>query len=463
MADTAGRQLRLCTHIYGTIRGKQHAVLPYQVIFTAGDITAGQLGQGNTGASINEPKLISNGRNVITIADLHVCAIDIAGDGFCWGWQDNGQLGDNTGTTDRHAPVAIKSPYKWRNLSAGVRSSCGITTENELYCWGAGSYYRLGTGSTANSNTPLKVSTSEKFKYVEGGRDYFCALSINNDLYCWGRNEHGQIGDNKVGVDRQTPYLVMSDVHSFGAGLAQMCALKNSGKAYCTGNAEHGRLGNATSASVTFDAPTAVMTNFRWLKNMPYDLFMKPSSNQLDLSWTAPEGMSEFVIIRKENEEITDELTDGVNYTVNTVVGDSKVVYVGTAANFTDSSLTNGKQYHYKIFAHDGTRIYQTPAPMLGIATPQHNQRISTSYSNSCAVDANNKAYCWGTDNHGALGSNNQPSSDRSTPLAVHGLLAHYKLNNDVTDSSGYEITQQFRVVLHMCQPRTVMVSSLMV
>ena len=207
----------------------------------------GQLGQGNTGASINEPKLISNGRKwrQVTIADLHVCAIDIAGDGFCWGWQNNGQLGDNTGTTDRYAPVAIKSPYKWRNLSAGVRSSCGITTENELYCWGAGGRYRLGTGSTASSNIPLKVSTSEKFKYVEGARDYYCALSINNDLYCWGRNDYGQIGDNKVGVDRQTPYLVMSDVHSFGAGIAQMCALKNSGKAYCTGNAEHGRLGNA--------------------------------------------------------------------------------------------------------------------------------------------------------------------------------------------------------------------------
>ena len=110
----------------------------------------------------------------------------------------------------------------------------------------------------------------------------------------------------------------------------------------------------------------AVLSTDRWLKNMPYDLFMKLSlSNQLDLSWTAPAGMSDFVIIRKENEEITDELTDGVSYTVNTVVGDSKVVDVGTATNFTDSSLTNGKQYHYKIFAHDGTRIYQTPAPML--------------------------------------------------------------------------------------------------
>ena len=73
--------------------------------------------------------------------------------------------------------------------------------------------YRLGTGSTASPNTPLKVSTSEKFKYRRrGGRDYFCALSINNDLYCWGRNDYGQIGDNKVGTNSQTPYLVMSDV-----------------------------------------------------------------------------------------------------------------------------------------------------------------------------------------------------------------------------------------------------------
>ena len=124
------------------------------------------------------------------------------------------------------APVAIKSNYKWRKLSAGVRSSCGITTENELYCWGLEVIIGLVQDRQQALIRPLKVSTSEKFKYVEGWRDYFCALSINNDLYCWGRNDYGQIGDNKVGTNRQTPYLVMSDVHSFGTGLIKYVLLK---------------------------------------------------------------------------------------------------------------------------------------------------------------------------------------------------------------------------------------------
>ena len=58
-------------------------------------------------------------------------------------------------------------------------------------------------------------------------------------------------GDNKVGVDRQTPYLVMS-TSTFGAGIGQMCALKNSGVNQM--DMQLSKTRNATSASF-FGAP----------------------------------------------------------------------------------------------------------------------------------------------------------------------------------------------------------------
>ena len=68
---------------------------------------------------------------------LHVCAIDIAGDGFVGAGKIMVSL-ETIQERQIDAPVAIKSNISGVSLSAGVRSSCGITTENELYCWGAG-------------------------------------------------------------------------------------------------------------------------------------------------------------------------------------------------------------------------------------------------------------------------------------------------------------------------------------
>ena len=37
--------------------------------------------------------------------------------------------------------------------------SCGITTNDAIYCWGAGNGGRLGNTSTANQSSPVEAST----------------------------------------------------------------------------------------------------------------------------------------------------------------------------------------------------------------------------------------------------------------------------------------------------------------
>ena len=68
-------------------------------------------------------------------------------------------------------------------------------------------------------------------------------------------------------------------------------------------------------------------------------------------------------------------------------MGDAKVVYVGTATDFTDF-LTNGKQYHYKIFAHDELII--SNSSIYEDSKDWRYQRIAAGYTNNYAVDSNN-------------------------------------------------------------------------
>jgi len=42
-------------------------------------------------------------------------------------------------------------------IAAGGYHSCVLLAETTLKCWGRGSSYQLGNGSSADSNTPVSV------------------------------------------------------------------------------------------------------------------------------------------------------------------------------------------------------------------------------------------------------------------------------------------------------------------
>jgi alpha-tubulin suppressor-like RCC1 family protein len=75
---------------------------------------------------------------------------------FCWGSNDQGQLGD--GTTSQHlTPVGVVGGLHFRQVSAGGDHSCGVTTENRAFCWGNNQGGQLGDGTTTNRLTPIAV------------------------------------------------------------------------------------------------------------------------------------------------------------------------------------------------------------------------------------------------------------------------------------------------------------------
>jgi hypothetical protein len=103
---------------------------------------------------------------------------------------------------------------------------------------------------------------------------------------------------------------------------------------------------------------------------------VSPGDSQTSLVWTNPvdSDFSEVIILRRESSAVTDTPTEGTNYNMDDVIGNSIVVCVTSSQLCTDSNLTNGTEYHYKIFAKDDKRNYSesgiTPSGSPATPTP---------------------------------------------------------------------------------------------
>ena len=90
----------------------------------------------------------------------YTCALTTTGQAYCWGLNNQGQLGNNS-TTNSRIPVAVQMPagVSFQSIAAGYYHTCALTTTGQAYCWGQGSIGQLGNNSTTDSSIPLAVSS----------------------------------------------------------------------------------------------------------------------------------------------------------------------------------------------------------------------------------------------------------------------------------------------------------------
>jgi alpha-tubulin suppressor-like RCC1 family protein len=218
----------------------------------------GQLGDGST-INRTTPVPVTGGLTFasITGGGHHTCGLTSGGIAYCWGGNVFGALGDGS-TTSRTAPVAVMGELRFTSLiGGGFHHTCGLTTSGAAYCWGWNQDGQLGDGTTTNRTTPVAVAGGLTFASLEGGGHHTCGLTSGGAAYCWGTNVTGQLGDG-TSVGRATPTAVAGGITftSLSGGWLHTCGVASAGPSYCWGNNNNGQLGDGTMFNRT--APVSV-------------------------------------------------------------------------------------------------------------------------------------------------------------------------------------------------------------
>lgn len=210
---------------------------------------------GNDANLVNQPTPVNvlgltSGVASVSAGTSHTCAVTTGGGVKCWGLDYSGQLGDDAAIQNKPTPVGVLG------LSSGVRSvhvgadhTCAVTTAGGLKCWGSDSFGQLGNdASLTNQPTPVDVlGLTSGVESAGAGDGHTCAVTTGGGLKCWGRGDYGQLGPTAVVVRQPTPVDVQglpSSVASVAAGWNHTCAVTSAGGLKCWGRDNYGQLGN---------------------------------------------------------------------------------------------------------------------------------------------------------------------------------------------------------------------------
>ena len=213
--------------------------------------------------------IVSNGYN-------HTCAIDSNAKAYCWGYNNYGQLGNNS-TTDSSVPVAVNTSgvLSGKTLVAiysGGYHTCVLDSDGKVYCWGENNYGQLGNNSTTSSTVPVAVNTSgvlsgKVLTNISVGYAYTCAIDSTGKAYCWGLNEFGRLGDNTE-TQRNVPVAVYDagvlsgkTLVAVSAGDAHGCVIDSNGGTYCWGNNYNGQLGGNSNTNSYVPVNTIIIVD----------------------------------------------------------------------------------------------------------------------------------------------------------------------------------------------------------
>ena len=367
----------------------------------------------------------------ISVGGSHVCALAANNQIYCWGTNSFGELGNNS-TIDSSVPIAVDTSGVLNGktiaqVSAGSTHTCAIDTAGQAYCWGDSGYpmySALGDGNMLPSSVPIAVNTSGALNgkilaQISTGNEGTCALDTANQAYCWGSITLSTV---PVAIDTSTT-LSGKTIKQIVAGNTNACVLDTDGHAYCWGNYNNGTLGDgSTTGSGYATIPVAVDTS--GVLNGKILTQISITSSFVCAIDTAGQAYcwGNNYYGQLGNGSTTNGLAPT---TVDTsgVLNGKTLIQIAAGIFHACAVDTAGQAYCWGFGSNGNLGNGSTTKSTIPVAVDTSGvlngktiSQISTNGLQTCAIDIDGHAYCWGAVGLGTLGNNDEDGIDCYDP-----------------------------------------------
>jgi alpha-tubulin suppressor-like RCC1 family protein len=230
---------------------------------------------GSTTTMLNQQSIVS-----VQAGDAFTCLLTGAQRVFCWGGNQDGELGTNgnpntTCTSNGTAPVGgctwsaspsiIETASGVDALAMDDATACTLSQGSNVVCWGSGGTGIFQAHGLSNEDNPLTLATIGVQLFGGPTAETYCAEDKNEVVTCWGANNLGQCaspfgGDSGTGstmITTPTTALIAS-VAEMQIGADHGCALTRTGELYCWGDNSYGELGQGNPSTTPSYIPQPI-------------------------------------------------------------------------------------------------------------------------------------------------------------------------------------------------------------
>lgn len=173
------------------------------------------------------------GRSQVSAGEKHACAVRRNGELLCWGSNGAGQLGRGTaGETQPLSPALVQDVTDVVAVSAGFRHTCALRRDGSVYCWGDNENGQLGDGTRESRSGGVLVEGLHAID-VAAGKSHSCAVTEDGQVVCWGLKHQCPPGGAGSHPARSAVAGLPGKAVAVTAAATRTCALLASGGVSC--------------------------------------------------------------------------------------------------------------------------------------------------------------------------------------------------------------------------------------
>jgi len=170
----------------------------------------GNLGDGTLNDKSSPVSVLGGFTNWVQISTNSQHTVALRADGTVWSWgnNSNGGLGDGT-VIEKYSPVSVVGGFTdWIQVSAGYRRTVAIRANGTAWGWGFNNNGNIGDNTIINKSSPVSVVGGfTDWIQVSAGGSHTIAIRANGTAWGWGFNG-SVLGDNTT-TSRRSPVSVV--------------------------------------------------------------------------------------------------------------------------------------------------------------------------------------------------------------------------------------------------------------